>query len=250
MLLAALMMSGTASADTANLNKLKANPLTAQLLGACQPQVDTWIPLAGAGGYNAQSDLALLLSDYQKPKAANDIKNDIEMAKMSIDSQRGSAYPKQSAAIIGAMNIRMCMSKAMLDKVQGRPVKAASTTTQPQSNSPPGKNATDIHSVNNCVRLIKAGQPGAGNYGALENACAFAIDVRYCNEGTKSNSWSGTMSCTEGGKNWGGSTGIGANKRSAAHIGGRHTYWFACRKPAGVSDASFVKDQGIKARCR
>ncbi|MBI1361778.1 MAG: hypothetical protein GC155_15995 [Alphaproteobacteria bacterium] len=106
----------------------------------------------------------------------------------------------------------------------------------------------DTGNYSNCVTRILPGEPGAGVYGMLKNNCPFPVDVRYCNDGADPNSFAATMSCT-GSRNWGGSGSIGASDKSSALVGGR-TYWYACKKPAGVTDSTYNPGQGIAARCK
>jgi hypothetical protein len=179
----------------------------------------------------------------------------LRLAKLSgqTASQSARALPPTSAAINAPLPTPTPTRTAAnipSSAAPRPPAPAPHASAEPQfgggASMGPKSVVADTQPVNQCVVPHIAGEKG--NFGRLENVCGFPIDVRFCNDQTKPGSWEASMACT-GTANWGGMSDVSAHALSADHVGG-HVYWFACRKPSGVSEAKFVPGKGITAHCR
>jgi hypothetical protein len=100
--------------------------------------------------------------------------------------------------------------------------------------------------VNQCLKPVRPGEPGAGVFGMFENSCHFAVYFNFCNLNPKKDSWADSFNCqAKGGI---GLDSVGADSVQGAHIGGELTYFFACRSPQ-TPKVTFQLGRGLIGEC-
>lgn len=97
--------------------------------------------------------------------------------------------------------------------------------------------------ANDCIS-IDTSKPG---FGLFRNSCNFKVEVAWCNENPKKDSWADVHNCIGKG---GQMTGVRANGESASHIKNtERVHWLACKEPALPLEVTFDGSQ-LQGRCR
>lgn len=97
--------------------------------------------------------------------------------------------------------------------------------------------------ANDCIS-IDTSKPG---FGLFRNSCNFKVEVAWCNENPKKDSWADVHNCIGKG---GQMTGVRANGESASHIKNtERVHWLACKEPALPLEVTFDGTQ-LQGRCR